>query len=163
MQRTHGRAPPGVRVVARVPHAHYVQVGTIAALSADAGVFAAHSFADGGTTAARFVAYVRDVLVPTLRPGQVVVMDNLPAHKDRRVGELLGAAGCVALRLPPYSPDYNPIEQAFAKVKAVLRSLAKRTVPDLFAGITEALKAVTTDNAKAYIGHSGYRDPAATR
>ena len=154
MQRTHGRAAPGERVVARVPHGHYKAISTVAALSAR-GVVASVSF-DGGTTAARFVEFVRDGLCPALRKGQVVVLDNLAAHNDRRVDALIGSAGCIVLRLPPYSPDFNPIENAIAKVKTVLRKLAKRTVPELFDAIDGALASVTAADARAYIAHCGY-------
>ena len=154
MQRTHGRAAPGERVVARVPHGHYKSISTIAALSAD-GVVASGSF-DGGTTAARFVDFVRDELCPALRKGQVVVLDNLAAHNDRRVDELVRRAGCEVMRLPPYSPDLNPIENAIAKVKAMLRKLAKRTVPELLDGIAEALRAVRPADARSFIAHCGY-------
>lgn len=154
MQRTHGRAAPGARVVARVPHGHYKSISTIAALSTK-GIVASASF-DGGTTAARFVDFVRDALVPALRRRQVVVLDNLSAHNDRRVDELVGSAGCVVMRLPPYSPDFNPIENAISKVKTMLRRLAKRTVPGLFDGIADALRTITPADAKAYMGHCGY-------
>jgi transposase len=154
MQRTHGRAPPGVRVVAGVPHSHFKSISTIAALSAK-GIVASSSF-DGGTTAARFVDFVAEELVPTLRKGRVVVLDNLAAHNDRRVDELVRAAGCRVIRLPPYSPDLNPIEMAISKVKTILRKLAKRTVPGLFGAIGDALAAVTFKDAKAYIEHCGY-------
>jgi transposase len=154
MQRTHGRAAPGERVVAKVPHGHYKAISTVAALSAE-GVVASVSF-DGGTTAARFVDFVRDRLAPALCSGQVVVLDNLAAHNDRRVDALVEGAGCTVLRLPPYSPDFNPIENAISKVKAMLRTSAKRTVPELFDAIDEALKAVTASDAKAYIAHCGY-------
>jgi transposase len=154
MQRTHGRAAPGERVVASVPHSHYKTISTIAALSVK-GVIASASF-DGGTTAARFVGFINDELVPVLRKGRVVILDNLAAHNDKRVNELAEAAGCRVLRLPPYSPDYNPIEMAISKVKTVLRKLAKRTVPGLFAGITNALATVALKDARAYIEHCGY-------
>ncbi len=154
MQRTHGRAAPGERVVARVPHGHYKAISTIAALSTR-GIIASTSF-DGGTTAARFIDFVRDALVPVLRKGQVLVLDNLAAHNDRRVDELVESAGCVLIRLPPYSPDFNPIENAISKVKTALRKLAKRTVPGLFDGIAEALRSVTSADAKSFIDHCGY-------
>jgi transposase len=154
MQRTHGRAAPGARVVARVPHGHYKSISTVAALSTK-GVVASASY-DGGTTAARFVDFVRDRLVPALRRRQVVVLDNLAAHNDRRVDQLIKSARCVVLRLPPYSPDFNPIEHAISKVKTMLRALAKRTVPELFDGIKDALRAVTPADAKAYMEHCGY-------
>ena len=154
MQRTHGRAAPGERVVDSVPHGHYKTISTIAALSSK-GVIASTSF-DGGTTAAKFVDFIMENLRPKLRKGQVVVLDNLAAHNDRRVDELIAAAGCQVMRLPPYSPDYNPIENAISKVKTVLRKLARRTVRDLFEGIDAALNSVTISNAKAFIKHCGY-------
>jgi transposase len=154
MQRTHGRAAPGERVVASVPHGHYKAISTIAALAAK-GVVASASF-DGGTTAARFVAFVRDDLCPALRRGQVLVLDNLSAHNDRRVDALVVAAGCEVARLPPYSPDFNPIENAISKVKTALRGLAKRAVPELLDAIGSALASVTASDAKAYMAHCGY-------
>lgn len=155
MQRTHGRAAPGERVVAAVPHGHYKSISTIAALAAG-GVVASATFDGGGTTAARFVDFVRDRLAPALRPGQVLVLDNLSAHNDRRVDELVAAAGCEVVRLPPYSPDLNPIENAISKVKAVLRRLARRTVPALLEAIPQALAAVTAADAIGFFGHCGY-------
>ena len=101
-----------------------------------------------------FVARVS--LVPTLMPGQVVVLDNLPAHKSPLVEQLIKTAGCRLLRLPPYSPDLNPIEMAISKVKALLRSLARRTVDGLFDGIAQALASVTVTDARHYIEHCGY-------
>lgn len=154
MQRTHGRAAPGERVVDRVPHSHYKTISTIAVLSIK-GIIASRSF-DGGTTAARFVEFVRDDLIPLLRKGQVLVLDNLAAHNDRRVDELVESAGCVVMRLPPYSPDFNPIENAISKVKTLLRKLARRTVPGLFDGIIEALRLVTAADAKSFIAYCGY-------
>jgi transposase len=154
MQRTHGRAEPGERVVASVPHSHYKTISTIAALSTQS-VIASISF-DGGTTAARFIGFVIKKLIPVLRKGQVVVLDNLAAHNDRRVDELIEAVGCQVMRLPPYSPDFNPIENAISKIKAMLRKLAKRTVHDLFKGIGVAIKSVTANDAKAFIKHCGY-------
>lgn len=154
MRRTHGRAAPGERVVCAVPHGHYKTVSTVAALSL-AGVVASESF-DGGTTAAKFVAFVGDKLVPVLRRGQVLVPDNLAAHNDRRVDERLKAAGCSVMRLPPYSPDYNPIENAISKVKTVLRKMAKREIPALYAAIDDALKTVTPADALGFFHHCGY-------
>ena len=153
MQRTPGRAAPGERVVDTVPHGHYKTISTIAALSTQ-GIIASASF--DGTSTAKFVEFLGDKLVPVLREGQVVVLDNLAAHNDRRVDELIEAASCRVLRLPPYSPDFNPIENAISKVKTVLRKLAKRTVPGLFQGIAEALRTVTSADANAFIAHCGY-------
>ena len=154
MQRTHGRAAPGERIVDSVPHSHYKTISTIAALSTK-GVIASASF-DGGTTAAKFVGFLTENLIPVLRKGQVLVLDNLAAHNDRRVDELIATTGCQVMRLPPYSPDLNPIENAISKVKTTLRKLAKRTVPGLFNGIDAALNSVTIANAKAFIKHCGY-------
>ena len=151
MARTHGRAPPGERVVGYVPGGHYKQVSTIAAMAAG-GVVASATF-DGATDAGTFVAFVGEALVPALRPGQVVILDNLKAHKDPAVERLIEAAGCRLLPLPPYSPDFNPIEMAFAKVKAILRSIAERTVQGLFGAIGRALAAVTPDDALGFICH----------
>lgn len=137
-----------------MPHGHYKAISTVAALSVG-GIVASVGF-DGGTTAARFVDFVRDELCPTLRKGQIVVLDNLAAHNDRRVDVLIGSAGCVVLRLPPYSPDFNPIENAISKVKSTLRKLAERTVPRLLEAIARALRSVTAEDAKAYIAHCGY-------
>ena len=101
-------------------------------------------------------AIVEQCLAPRLRPGQVVVMDNLAAHKSPRVAELVGAAGARVVYLPPYSPDLNPIEQAISKTKAALRRLAARTVDDLFEAIGTALRTVTADDAANYVRHCGY-------
>ena len=154
MQRTHGRAAPGERVVGSVPHSHFKTISTIAVLSTK-GIIASTSF-DGGTTSAKFVEFISDKLIPVLRKGQVLVLDNLAAHNDRRVDALIEAAGCRVMRLPPYSPDYNPIENAISKIKTSLRSLARRTVPGLFEGITQAMEEVTAANAKAFIAHCRY-------
>lgn len=153
MQRTHGRSAPGERVVARVPHGHYTSISTIAALSAQ-GIIASASF-DGGTTAARFVEFIRAELLPVLRKERILVLDNLAAYNDRRVDAMVESAGGVVLRLPPYSPDFNPIENAISKIRAMLRKQAMRTLPGLFAGIAQALRAVTAADARNFITHCG--------
>ena len=104
----------------------------------------------------RALAYVEQVLCPRLQPGQVVVMDNLPAHKVEGVRRLIEAAGAELLYLPPYSPDFNPIEQAWSKIKQQLRSAKARTVESLEAAITDALAQVTGNNASAWFAHCGY-------
>ena len=154
MQRTHGRAPPGERVVAAVPHGHWKVVSTIATMTSR-GVLCSASF-DGATDTELFVTFVREALVPLLVPGQVVVLDNLQPHKSPEVRRLVEAAGARLLLLPPYSPDFNPIEQAISKVKTALRKLARRTVDALFGGIAEALASVTPTDALHYIQHCGY-------
>ncbi|GLS44254.1 transposase [Methylobacterium brachythecii] len=117
---------------------------------------------DGATNGERFRAYVTDILVPTLRPGDTVILDNLPAHKVAGVRKAVQAAGARLLYLPPYSPDLNPIEQAFAKLKALLRSAAARTITDLRQAIRQALAAFTPDECRNYLAAAGYDayDPA---
>jgi len=155
MQRTHGRAPRGERVVARVPHGHWKVISTIAAMSVR-GIITSASF-DGATDTELFVTFVRDALVPVLRPGQVLVMDNLPAHKSPQVRRLIEeVARARLLLLPPYSPDYSPIEMAISKVKSILRTQARRDVGGLYDGIGEALAEVTPADARNYIAHCGY-------
>lgn len=154
MQRTHGRAAPGERVVTKVPHGHWKMISTIAAMSVD-GIVASGSF-DGATDTELFVIFVREALLPMLKPGQVVVMDNLPAHKSPQIDQLVESIGARVLRLPPYSPDFNPIEMAISKIKTVLRKLARRSVDGLFTGIGEALESIGMTDALNYIAHCGY-------
>ena len=154
MTRTHGRAPPGERVVAKVPQGHWKVVSTIAAMTVN-GIVASASF-DDATDTELFVTFVREALVPALAKRQVVILDNLPAHKSPEVDRLVESAGARVLRLPPYSPDFNPIEMAISKVKTVLRSLAERTVSGLFDAIGTALATVTAEDAANYIRHCGY-------
>ena len=154
MQRTHGRAAPGQRVVTKVPHGHWKMISTIAAMNTG-GIVASGSF-DGATDTELFVTFVREALVPVLRPGQLLVMDNLPAHKSAQIDRLVESTGARVLRLPPYSPDFNPIEMAISKVKTVLRKLSRRSVDDLFDGIGEALGSIQPTDALHYIAHCGY-------
>jgi transposase len=111
---------------------------------------------EGSTTAAVFEAYVEQVLAPTLRAGQVVVMDNLSAHKGKRVRELVEARGCELLYLPPYSPDFNPIEESFAKIKGLLRKAEARTRQALVEAMGAAISAVTATDARGFFEHCGY-------
>ena len=120
------------------------------------GPLAAAVTVDGAVDADAFLAWTREVLAPQLAPGDVVVMDNLPAHKVPGVAEAIEAVGASARYLPPYSPDFNPIENAISKVKTMLRKLAKRTVPELFDAIDDALASVTAADARAYMAHCGY-------
>ncbi len=154
MQRTHGRAAPGERVVTKVPHGHWKMISTIAAMSVS-GILASASF-DGATDTELFVTFVGKALVPMLKAGQVLVIDNLPAHKSPRIDQLVESVGARVLRLPPYSPDFNPIEMAISKIKTVLRKLAHRNVEELFIGIGEALQSIRTTDALNYIAHCGY-------
>lgn len=154
MQRTHGRAAPGQRVVTKVPHGHWKMISTIAVMNLH-GVVASGSF-DGATDTELFLAFIQEVLVPILKPGQLLVMDNLPAHKSLQIDRLVEATGASVLRLPPYSPDFNPIEMAISKTKTVLRKLALRNVDGLFTGIGDALASIRPNDALNYIAHCGY-------
>ena len=116
---------------------------------------------EGPTTREVFETYLEEVLVPSLKAGQVVVMDNLSSHKGSRVRELIEGRGCELLYLPPYSPDLNPIEEAFAKLKALLRKAGARTREALIEAMGRALEAVTEKNARGFFEHRGYRDAAA--
>jgi transposase len=112
---------------------------------------------EGSTTTAVFEAYLEHVLVPSLRPGQVVVLDNLTAHKGSRVRELIESRGCQLIYLPPYSPDFNPIEEAFAKIKALLRKAGARSCEVLIEAMGWALEALTARDARNFFEHRGYR------
>jgi transposase len=154
MARRYGRARRGARVVAAVPHGHWKTTTFLAALRHD-GLTAPCVF-DGAINGARFLAYVEQCLAPTLRPGDIVIMDNLGAHKVKGVRQAIEARGAVVLYLPPYSPDLNPIEQAFAKLKSLLRSAAKRTVASLWQAIGRALDAFSATECANYLAHAGY-------
>jgi transposase len=112
---------------------------------------------EGATDTAVFEAYVEQVLAPTLHRGQVVVMDNLSAHKGERIRELIEERGCELIYLPSYSPDFNPIEEAFSKIKGLVRKAEARTKEALLEAIGWALSAVTTDDARGFFEHCGYR------
>jgi transposase len=112
---------------------------------------------EGSTTREVFEAYLEHVLAPTLQPGQVVVMDNLTAHKGERVKELIEGRGCELLYLPPYSPDFNPIEEAFAKLKALLRKAEARSREVLLEAMGRALEMLTAKDARSFFEHRGYR------
>jgi len=114
---------------------------------------------EGATTAVVFEAYVERVLASSLRRGQIVVMDNLGAHRSKRIRELIGERGCELVYLPSYSPDYNPIEEAFAKIKHLLRKAAARTKEALVGAIGAALSAIDDQDARGFFEHAGYRCP----
>jgi len=115
---------------------------------------------EGATTARVFETYVKKVLVPSLREGRIVVMDNLGAHRPKRVRELIEEKGCELIYLPAYSPDYNPIEEAFAKIKNLLRKASARSKEALVEAIGAALSAVSAADARGFFEHSGYRPTA---
>jgi transposase len=154
MARRYGRARRGARVVGAVPPGHWKTTTVVAALRHD-GLSAPCVF-DGAINGARFLAYVEQVLAPTLRPGDVVVLDNLGAHKVKGVRQAIETAGAELRFLPPYSPDLNPIEQAFAKLKALLRSAAARSVEVLWQTIGQLLNAFTPAECAHYLAHAGY-------
>lgn len=156
MTRAYARGPRGERVVCKTPHGHWKILSTIAAMTTR-GMLCSGTF-DGATDTDTFVAFVGEGLVPMLVPGQVVVMDNLPAHRSSKVDELVESAGGYVLRLPPYSPDLNPIEMAISKVKSLLRKAERRSIDALQTTIGEALASVTCDDAAAYVRHCGYSD-----
>jgi transposase len=152
--RRYGRAPRGERCRIAVPHGPYKTTTVTAALRAS-GPFAV-ALRDGATNGARFRAYLSDVLVPALNPGDTVVMDNLSAHKVKGMRQIIEAADAHLLCLPAYSPDFNPIENAFAKLKALLRTAAARTVPELRAAIRQAFTRFTPDECRNYLAAAGY-------
>ena len=153
--RRYGRSPRGTRLHDHTPCSHWETQTVIAALRVD-GVRAPAVF-DGPIDAVSFRAYVEQVLVPTLRPGDVVVLDNLAVHKQPAVRTALEAVGARLRFLPPYSPDFNPIEQTFAKLKAFLRAARPRTFDQVLALVAEALELFTPDECRNYIRHCGYR------
>lgn len=154
MTRRHARGPRGQRVVGKTPHGHWKIISTIAALTTS-GIISGCTF-DGATDTDMFLGFVQHMLAPTLRAGQVVVLDNLPAHKSPKVDELIARAGARVLRLPPYSPDFNPIEMAISKIKTLLRKLGKRSVEELIDAIGQAMASITRRDAVNYIRHCGY-------
>lgn len=154
MVRTHGRCPKGQRLLSSAPAGHWNTTTMLAAIGLD-GVDASWAL-DGAIDAEAFLVYVEHVLVPTLRGGEIVVMDNLSSHKHPRVAELIHAAGAEVWYLPPYSPDFNPIEEMWSKVKQILRSLAARTFDGLVKDIGIALARVTKNDLLGWFTHAGY-------
>jgi transposase len=154
MVRRYGRAPRGQRVDAAVPQGHWKALTLTAAVRLG-GVGACLAF-DGATSSACFEAYVGECLVPTLRAGDIVVMDNLSCHKAAEVERLVRSAGAEVRYLPAYSPDLNPIEEMFSKLKKLLRSAAARTVDALIGAMGEALRSVTAGDISGWFKHRGY-------
>ncbi len=154
MARRYGRAPRGRRLRVGVPHGHWKTTTFVAGLRAT-GLIAPFVL-DGPINRDAFEAYVAKVLVPELRPGDVVIMDNLSSHKGPRVREMIERAGATLLYLPPYSPDFNPIENAFAKLKTLLRKAGERTVEGLWTAIGRLLDAFTPSECANYLAAAGY-------
>lgn len=151
----YARAPKGQRAYGQVPKNRGENSSLIAALSLDEGVCAAMTL-EGAVDGIAFQVYVKEVLAPTLRPGQIVVLDNLQVHKNQAVREMIEAQGCELLFLPSYSPDFNPIEQAFSKLKALVRKHNARTKRTLDDAIAAALKVVTLQDVIGWFTYAGY-------
>jgi transposase len=154
MARTHGRAPRGQRLIAAVPHGHWHTTTFLCGLRCDGLV--APLVLDGAINGAAFLAYVEQMLAPVLRPGDVVILDNLASHKVIGVREAINARGASILYLPPYSPDLNPIELAFSKLKRLLRTAAARTVDALWNAIGRLIKQFSPIECANYLRRCGY-------
>ncbi len=154
MTRLRGRCAKGERLRAGVPHGHWKTTTFVAGLRL--GGLSAPMLLDGPMTGVAFRAYVEQVLVPTLQPGDLVIMDNLPAHKVAGIREAIETAGARLLYLPPYSPDFNPIEMAFAKLKALLQKAAARTKEALWNAIAEAIDAFSPHECANFFTNAGY-------
>lgn len=154
MARRRGRCPKGERCKASVPHGHWKTTTLVAGLRLDG--ITAPGLIDGAMDGEMFALYAEHFLAPTLRAGDIVNLDNLPAHKVTAARAAIEAVGATMLFLPPYSPDFNPIEQAFSKLKALLRKAAARTVDTLETAITAALNAFSSEECANYFANSGY-------
>jgi transposase len=157
LTRLRARAPRGQRAVGTVPRRRWQSVSLLASLT-PSGMGAA-AVLDGAVNREAFDAYVEQLLLPTLRPGQIVILDNLAVHKSPRARTLIEERGCQLRFLPPYSPDFNPIELAFAKIKQTLRGAAARTFDGLVTATGPALEAVTATDASHFFTHCGYHEP----
>ena len=155
MTRLYGRAFDGQRVVDSTPQGHWCTTTMVSSLRLD-GTTAAMVL-EGPTDADVFEAYVGQVLAPSLRPGDIVVMDRLAPHKVPRIVHLIEATGAVVWLLPPYSPDFNPIEKMWSKIKEFLRSAKPRTYAALMTAIAQALETVVDADAQGWFGSCGYR------
>jgi transposase len=149
-----GRCPVGKRLVAKVPHGHRQTLTFIAALRCDG--IRAPCLLDQPINAVSFRAYIEQFLAPTLRPGDVVVMDNLSSHKGKAIRRAIREAGAKLIFLPPYSPDLNPIEQMFAKLKALLRKANARSIEAVTEAIGKLLDEYTVEECARYLANSGY-------
>lgn len=154
MTRLYARAPRGERAYGKVPRNRGPNTTLLASMTRRG--MGPSLAVEGPTTKAVFEAYVEQVLAPSLRPGQVVILDNLGAHKGERGRELIEGRGCSLLFLPPYSPDFSPIEEAFSKIKALLRKAAVRVHGALVEAIGRAISAVTPEDAIGFFSHCGY-------
>jgi transposase len=158
LTRLYGWAPHDQRAVGSVPRNHGKNTTLVAALT-PAGLQAPWTI-EGAMDTEAFERYIQEVLGPTLRPGQLVILDNLSVHKAVRIREAIEAHDCELLFLPPYSPDMTPIEQAFSKIKALLRGLGARTREALLETVRLAVGAITPEDASSWFAHAGYPLPA---
>ena len=154
MVRLHGRCLRGQRLLSKAPAGHWQTTTMLAAIGLD-GVQAPFAL-EGAIDGEAFLIYVEQVLLPTLHGGEIVVLDNLPCHKHLRVRELIESVGAEVWYLPPYSPDFSPIEPMWSKIKQILRSLAARTFEGLIEAIGVALENVTTYDLNGWFTHCGY-------
>ena len=154
MTRLRGRAPRGRRLLAKAPHGHWRTTTMISSVRLDGST--ACMTIEGATDTAVFQAYVREILCPSLRPGDIVIMDNLSPHKNEQTVVLIAAAGATARFLPAYSPDLNPIEMMWSKIKALLRATEARTPEDLQRAIAQALQRVSPQDAAHWFAACGY-------
>jgi transposase len=154
LARVRGRCPRGERLASRLPHGHWKTYTMVSAVRTSGACAAA--LIDGPMDGDVFRAYVTLVLAPALSPGDVVVMDNLQSHKASGVREAIESTGATLLYLPPYSPDYNPIENMWSKVKSLLRAAAARTYEALQCAVWAALDAVTARDCRGFFRHCGY-------
>jgi transposase len=149
------RAPKGERAFGKAPRNWKENVTLISSISLAGGIGASMSV-EGSADGEAFLLYVEHFLCPSLKHGQIVVMDNLQVHKMRRVRELIEGCGCSVVFLPPYSPDFNPIEEAFSKIKGILRKAKASTFEALVEATGQALSAVTREDVGGFFGHCGY-------
>ena len=154
MARLRGRSLRGTRCLGAIPHGHWKTTTFVGGLRL--GGVTAPLVLDGPMDGPAFLAWIEQMLVPTLEPGDIVVMDNLPAHKPDAVRIAIETTGATLRYLPPYSPDLNPIEMAFSKFKALLKKAAARTIDDLWAAIAQALPQLTPNNFANYFTAAGY-------
>jgi len=155
LSRTHGWAPAGERLIAKVPHGHWKTTTFLSGLRATGWV--APLVIDGAVNGALFLNYVQQHLAPALKPGDILILDNLSSHKVSGVRDALEAVGARIMYLPPYSPDLNPIEMAFSKLRRLMRSLAARTVDALWQACGTLLQAFSPSEILNYFRHAGYR------
>jgi transposase len=154
MVRLRGRSPRGERLIGYAPHGHWKTITFVAGLRLNG--MTAPCVLEGAMNGPMFLAWVKQFLVPTLKRGDIVAMDNLPVHKVAGVAEAIEAAGATPRYLPPYSPDLNPIEMAFSKLKAHLRKAAEHTIPGLVRKIGRVVKAFTPQECRNFFRHVGY-------